>query len=903
MKRAALRLVVAALIVGALSASSLWAKPTPEPAPVEEYALHEDGGILYTPLTREATRTDQLARYDGIATRTQEVSLGAFRLKATLPTAARAYDVIPIHYRLAWDEEAGDVAARFPLAVEAVAFEDIERGGGRNLYDLALPGRTDLEIEYLGSITAHLRPDGRHNMKPDFSDEPAVYPPFDRKPMVRSGVVEAGDLVWFKFRYTNTGETILDPEGMGAFQFYPELHRKNADGKYVKIGNPYNLYYRDLEYLYPGESHEIWMQFQTHGAAETPENLGLIPGDYRIRVRLTYRSYKEANALINMWDGPSLFVWDMPITVAVEPQEAPVAAGVKTLTDGGDPDKITRFIHTFEEFMTAFDCHLACPVDAVTTRAIEGTLHLQVAPWTKHIVLNLIATGPVSITSAPVPIDTDSDSLRIRFNADHPAQLIRDGLREPIVYSQTMADMRANVQLGPFPERHIHERLREMMDCGINVVSTTSMPWLYNDMHTPPSNHNGDAWKYVLDLARKEGMHIEGWGSYPFDRGTIEAVASWITGDTYELARVEASYPDGGIYISHSDPRLPEANAAAILYQFQRWGDLYCQMASGEVPISVGEDTRGWLRDDVNTRFIMGDLTVQRFRDWLRKKYDTIEATNAAWDTSFASFDAIEPEKNQVQNRFGHRWEYTDPNHPFHDWNAAVADLDLFRTEVRIGNYRDTLGVVRKTIPNATVILRTEGANVLVGGIAPHDPNPHFRHIYFSQRRVGAVAEVLQASGLVRYHSDYTTLPYTPSEVRRLVRTAAAQGIIPAWLPQFDNMRDIAINTRYGNEYQIHYNLPDPRKGYMMHVLTAVYPWFKATYEEGGIPGVLWEDYQCDGFVTETQKREMRFFMTKLREAIHTPEARRARTADLEPPSQDWRKATRALRSYRLNGE
>ena len=141
-------------------------------------------------------------------------------------------------------------------------------------------------------------------------------------------------------------------------------------------------------------------------------------------------------------------------------------------------------------------------------------------------------------------------------------------------------------------------------------------------------------------------------------------------------------------------------------------------------------------------------------------------------------------------------------------------------------------------------------------------------------------------------------MPYTPSELRALVRAGARQGVIPAYLPQFDNMRDIAINARYGSDYQVHYNLPAPRKGYMMHCLPALYPWFAAVYEEGGIPGILWEDYQCDGFATQTQKREMRFFLEKLRAAMARPEARTARA--VEPPPQQWRQAARGLRSYRL---
>ena len=84
----------------------------------------------------------------------------------------------------------------------------------------------------------------------------------------------------------------------------------------------------------------------------------------------------------------------------------------------------------------------------------------------------------------------------------------------------------------------------------------------------------------------------------------------------------------------------------------------------------------------------------------------------------------------------------------------------------------------------------------------------------------------------------------------------------------------------------------------MMHVLTALYPWFKAVYEEGGVPGILWEDYQCDGFATETQKREMRFFKEKLQEAMNTPEAKKA-ASNVKQPSQEWRKGSKAWKLSR----
>ncbi|MHB0999132.1 MAG: hypothetical protein ACYC27_07790 [Armatimonadota bacterium] len=861
----------------------------PQKAPVDEYPVHKDGGIIYNPLSREAQSTGQLAKYKNTPVLNKTLKLKQYNVQFAVPKKAVGYDVIPIKYKLSWTD--GD--APFPLAVEATAFEDEKRRQRRDLFDLALPGKLDLKVEYLGSITAHLKPNGRHNMKADMSDTPKEYPPFTRKPMVRSGVVESGDLVWFKFKFTNTGDTILDPEGMGGCSFYPELYKKNAQGNFDFIGNPFNLYIRDLEYLYPGESHETWVHFRS-STNETPYNFGIAPGQYMIKMRMGYRWYKQFDPWVNMWDGTIMHTFEQPISVEAEARNVPVEEGKVTLTDSNEPDKITRWIHTFEEFMTAFDCHIEKPEGK---HSVEGTLHLQVAPWTKHVVLKLIGTDPVSITSAAIPITVDTKSLNVKFDPDHQVTLVKNGMREPAIYSQTMADMRTNVQHGPFPEKHIIDRLREMMDCGINIICTTSMPWLYTDMHNPDANYEGDSLKYFLDLARHEGLAVEGWGTYPYDRSSIQEIYNWITGKNEKM---DVFPTDGYPAVSHTDPKLPGANAVAWLYQFHRWGDLYYQAENGDVPFGV-EDTRGWMRQDVDIRFPMGDATIKAFQRWAEDKYVKIETANIVWSSDYKSFSDVNPEANQKTNMFMHRWEYSDPNHPFHDWSPAVADLDQFRTELRVKNYLETFGEIRKEVPGATFLFRTEGGNVIVSGIDPMSKNTHMRHIYYSQRRCAAIAEILQKSGIVKYHSDYTTMPYTPSEIRMLTRAAVKQGIIPMYLPQFDNMRDIAINSKYGTEFKINYNLPESKKGAMMHVLTAVYPWFKATYEEGGTPGILWEDYQCDGFATETQKREMRFFKQKLNEAINTPAAKKQRSANIKKPSQEWRKLATPKKSYNLD--
>jgi hypothetical protein len=876
-----LSLVVTLYWLGLLAVPGLApASDAPVAAPIRSYGIHADGALIYNPLSRDDHAPEPSAQ-----TVQRQVRMDGYTLTVTVPKKMTGYDVVPIPYRLTWTGR-----AQFPMAVEATAFEEEARRKGRDLFDLALPGKLDLAVEYLGSITAHMKPGARHNLKPDMSDKPGVYPAFDRRPMVRSGVVESGDIVWFRFRVKNTGNTILKPEGFGGWGLYPELCTRDAGGELKVYSHHYDLYIRDRKYLYPGETHDFWVNFTS---AQSTDSYRLPPGDYSIGFRAYYRCYKGWNDWINMWDGPWMYLAEMPITLAAQPRSQPVAPLKVTFTNGGNDDKLTGYIHTFEEFMTGFDCWQSAPKD---THALSGTLHVQVAPWTSQIVVKLIGTAPVRCKTVAFPAAMENTSLSVQPKLNPGNCMVRNGKREPVIYSQLMSDMRGNIQVSPWPEKYIVQDIRRMRECGINVCATTAMPWLYDDFRNPPENHTGDAMKYSLDVARREGMKLEGWGSYPFNRSTVADTYKALTGDT---ATMDAYSNNGFSAVSHSDPNIARANAAIWLYQFRRWGDAYAQFESGRIPFGT-EDTRGWMREDEDLRLPIGDLSKKAFREWLAVKYQSVGALNTAWGTTYPGFANIDPEASGKVNLFEERWEYRDAAKPFHDWNLPIADYDEFRTWMRIKNYRESLDLIRQEVPQAAMLLRTEGANAIVEGLDPADPEPHIRQAYYSQRRVGAIGGMIVKSQAFAYHSDYTTLPYTPAEVRRLTRLGVEQGIIPAWLPQFDNMRDIALNSQIGVDYQMNYNTEMPVKGTMMHVLTPLFPWFKATIEEGGIPGITWEDLQCDGFATETQEREMLFFKKRLQAFLRSPAGIKASTDNVCVPDRSWLKKTTPRASYKL---
>ena len=168
--------------------------------------------------------------------------------------------------------------------------------------------------------------------------------------------------------------------------------------------------------------------------------------------------------------------------------------------------------------------------------------------------------------------------------------------------------------------------------------------------------------------------------------------------------------------------------------------------------------------------------------------------------------------------------------------------------------------------------------------VVPFDTeNQHYRHVYYSQRRCALIPEILSESGLVCLHSDYYTIPYTPSELSDLTVRSVSLGILPVTLGQIDRLRDIAVNPKFGQDYAKEYNLTGPNtKGVYVNTVRSLFESYKAIYEAGGIPGILWEDYLCDGFTTETQQKEMKFFSEKIAEAMQDGKAQAWSNEDRE---------------------
>lgn len=816
--------------------------------------------IVYEPLSEDARKLNRLAKYVGAPKREVHIALGSLRLTARVPTTCDAYDAVPIEFTLE-----GDPGNHDRVALEAVAFEEEARRRGRDLFDLAMPGNLKVKIEYLGSQTGVFDPQRVSRLTSE--SRHTVFPPYRLDPMVRSGRVKRGHYLFFKFRVTNTGDTILDPEGFGGWMAMPQVLAAAADGKPIVRATTINRYERHLKYLYPGESFEPWVSFHTPGS--DPAHARTLPiGSFVVQYRLLYRWNTEYDWGVNMWGGRPWFALDVPIEVAEEAGEAGVETREVVLDDS--KDRLCRYIRSFEEFMTSFKVYEAEELKSPQ----RGTMHLQVAPWSQQVVLKLIGNASGSIRTASVPVEVRSANLQIAANPDNPFVVQRGGRAEPAFCTQIMPAMRASTQLGPQPEVHLRQRLKEMMDCGVNVVCTDAGDWHIPEITNADAfvgDIQAETFKYCYDVITPEaGIPLFGWGLFPPKTANTPALGSFFLGRKLDVPFLEQAYTySGRPEVDAAHPDFAAAYAGAILFNYRRWGDQWYRTSDGDVLIDV-EDSWGWLRDDINVRYLLGPHAIRRFQTWVKNHYGTIQQVNRFWRTNYRDFSEIDPQKDQGNegqvfdtDLSAIRPVYNIKEHIFHDWSLPTEEWDFFRTELRCEIYEDILAEVRKVIPRAQLNVRTEGAVIPV--YWPEDsPRLHHRHFKLAQRRQALAPEVFRKRQVIRFHSDYTTIPYTELEWTLMLRRLRQQGVRGNYLPQFCTARDMVLNERWGRDCQMNYHLAVPKRAAMLHVLQAAYPVWRIMYEQGHCPGVLWEDYMCDGFVTETQKRELRLFREHL---------------------------------------
>ena len=152
-----------------------------DPSEVEQYPLDEYGKMIYNPISAESQKTGNLHKYNNAEKVSGTLTVDGITVDYSMPTNITAYDAVPITYTV--QGEGLD-----PLHLEAVAFEEADRTGGNQYYDLNLPGIVDVEITYDGYVTASYNSSYKPNLSGRDEDKQGTqYPSFDATELVRSG--------------------------------------------------------------------------------------------------------------------------------------------------------------------------------------------------------------------------------------------------------------------------------------------------------------------------------------------------------------------------------------------------------------------------------------------------------------------------------------------------------------------------------------------------------------------------------------------------------------------------------------------------------------------------------------------------------------------------------------------
>ena len=809
--------------------------------------------VNYTKLSNEAKSIGQIDFYKNKPTFSGTINLDGYSLKYSMPSMVRAYDMVPIDYVL--NKKDGR-----DLAIEAVASEEKSKAKGQALYDMTIPGDLRVNIEYLGNISADYDDSNYQYLTPNPKEAaPLDHIPIKRYDFLESSTAKAADCIWFKFKITNTGNTILDPEGFGKDFGEATIIKVDENGKseWDSACDTINIFERHLNDIYPGESWVCWVQFNTSKYLGWPGRQ-LVEGNYEINFYMKYKYNRTYNYELNVWGGATFAQCKIPIKVTKDGAITEIIAESKVVDES---EKMPIYFDKFEEFMTSFDFYSEDNKDKV----INGRMYLQVAPWTENVTLKLILTNPRAIEVVNLPVKVLNDTLKINYNANNPMVIQKDdGSEEPAIIVQAMPGMRSNFQLGPFPEQHMEAEIKEMKDLGVNLIANTSGNWWVSELAGQEAKDHilepcKIGYRYWYDyLMRKYDMKAIGWSIYPPSHSVYYDTAKAAFGleDTYSPN--PNTYPARNAGIDFGDPIIPKLLAVWSEYTYGRWGDYWFTDKLNKTAVDC-EDTWGWMRMDINNRCNLGAIGTEKFRVWLKDKYYTnIRILNKVWGSDFKSFEEIDPDKvNSFVELKEYLIDYNASDSIFHDWTVAMEDLDRFRTQLRMDQYNEANNLIKEFLPTGQMAVRTEGANIIAKG-DPTSDNPDERHIYYSQRRDATIYDIVKDSKAIHSYSDYTTIPYTIRDWRKFTRESTEAGVINAVLPTFSGMRDVLLNDSYGRDYKVAYNLETSQKGMMIHVLQAAYPVWQAIYEEGGAPGVIWADYLCDGFVTDTQKKEIK---------------------------------------------
>ena len=460
---------------------------------------------------------------------------------------------------------------------------------------------------------------------------------------------------------------------------------------------------------------------------------------------------------------------------------------------------------TFDEFGQTF---IRRTLEA--GKPLKATLKVLTPPWADRLVVRLIKNGEIKIASMPIKVS--QDSLRLRGKSNKRWTL--DG--KPIFIMN-------QVPVGEIP------KLRERLG-GANVVLGCGRQMQPNTDWLRAARENG----FKITPATLAYIRLQNIGKdtgWKLMEGAPEKLG---------LQRVDAL-----------DPNFPKAMADVVDKMFENAGDLLYRTADGKVPMALSsEQSYGFPFSDIfPTRWGGGTPEdVAAFRVWLRGKYDTIDKLNTKWKTSYKSFDEIDPSPICSLSAI----QYPDP---WKEWGPAIEDFDIFRSKIHGEFWARTVTEIKKRHPEVICGMHlyedyaSETEPIYIGISKWGVKDYAGKGVNWVARRIAALPDDMKCFDFIMC---WNTGP-----------ADAVEKNLGFW---GERGKDVVIFVRgypkviFGGDLELRGAAPlnTGVKGLTLPQTVSFFTTLKATYEAGGIAGIL-NDSQISR-MSEVQRREIAIF-------------------------------------------
>lgn len=448
---------------------------------------------------------------------------------------------------------------------------------------------------------------------------------------------------------------------------------------------------------------------------------------------------------------------------------------------------------------------------------VNVTLKLQAPPWANTIVVRLVQDGAMRAVS--VPVDVSKESLKL---GGTPNQRWTLNGKPIFVWSST-----------PRITREELPKLRERLG-GDNVV-------LIHGAILDPEND------WYLQAAWENGFKILPMLSY--------VRLQWVSQFSDKERLMEGAPVEYAIHrVDALDPDFPKAFAEIVSRTYENAKDVLYRTADGKVPMALSsEQSYGypWWAPNLPTRWGgSSEADVAAFRQWLQEKYGSIAKLNKKWKTSYADFGEIDPRPITTIRPS----EYM---HPWKEWGPAIEDFDIFRSKIHGEFWAKTIEEIKKRHPDILC-----GQNVFNGYASESEPiyygyynwgvkDYQGKGVNWMARRTGCLPEDLMCYDF--FICWNTGSPEAAKTHVEFWRERGKDVIIYARpYPKVVLGGDVGIRSHAALDLDVNGHI-------IWSHNSAFFPTYKATYEAGGMMGVLNDSY-IGSKMNEIQRIEIEMF-------------------------------------------